>query len=127
MTPANKQSTMSIKPAAEQKFTLELTRQDLQDLWIACCDGRKHKRYLIETHNGWPAQSLARMRPHLWRLQELEKRLGQALLGCQCKDCGANPWWEVFSIVDGSVQPMLCARCATERANGKNSLDQITA
>jgi hypothetical protein len=114
---------MSINSAAEQKFTLELTRQELQDLWTACCDGRKHKRYIMETHSARPAQSLAKIRPHLWRLQALEKRLGQALLGCQCRDCGGNPWWEILTIADGLTEPMLCERCASERENGKNGLD----
>ena len=80
-----------MNPPAEQKFILELTRQELQDLWLACCEGRKHKRYRMETPTGWPVQNLAGMRSALWRLEELERRLRQVLLGRQCKDCGANP------------------------------------
>ena len=69
---------MSINPAPDQKFILELTRQELHDLWLACCDGRKHKRYRMETPNAWPVHNLAAMRSALRRLEELEKRLGQA-------------------------------------------------
>ncbi len=76
--------------APELIFIFDLTRQYLQDLWLACCEARKHKRYRMETPTGWPVQNLARMRSALWRLEELEKRLGQALLGRECKHCGAN-------------------------------------
>ena len=53
------------------------------------------------------------------RLEELEKRLGQALLGCQCKDCGANPYWDIFTLVDGPIQPRLCERCESDQSQGK--------
>ena len=72
---------MSINPAPDQKFILELTRQELHDLWLACCDGRKHKRYRMETPNAWPVHNLAAMRSALRRREELEKRLLQGLRG----------------------------------------------
>jgi hypothetical protein len=109
-----------MNPGTEQKFIVELTRQDLQDLWLACCEGRKHKRYRMETRTGWPVQNLAGMRSALRRLEELEKRLGQALLGRECKRCGANPCSDLFTEVNGPIQPMLCERCELEQAHGKN-------
>jgi hypothetical protein len=110
---------MSTNPIADQKFILELTRQDLHDLWLACCDGRKHRRHRMETPTAWPVHNLAGMRSALRRLEELEKRLGQALLGCQCKDCGANPYWDIFTLVDGPIQPRLCERCESDPSQGK--------
>ena len=59
---------------------------------------------------------IGRMRSALLRLQELEKRLGQALLGRQCKDCGANPCSDLFAEVNGPIEPMLCERCEVEQA-----------
>jgi hypothetical protein len=103
----------------EQRLILELTRQEIQDLWLACCDGRKHKRYRMETPNGWPLQNLVRVRSALLRLEELEKRLGQVLLGRDCKNCGANPCPDLFTEVNGPIQPMLCERCELEQAGAK--------
>ena len=113
------QAAVRMNPPSEQKFILELTRQDLQDLWFACCEGRKHKRYRMETPTGWPVHNLARMRSALWRLEELEKRLGQTLLGRQCKDCGANPCSDIFTEVNGPIHHMLCQRCELEQADPK--------
>jgi hypothetical protein len=105
----------------EQRLILELTRQELHDLWLACCDGRKHKRYRMETPNGWPVANLARVRSALLRLKELEKRLGHVLLGRDCKNCGANPCSDFFTEVDGPIQPMLCERCELELAAARKA------
>lgn len=104
----------------EQRLILELTRQEIQDLWLACCDGRKHKRYRMETPNGWPLQNLVRVRSALLRLEELEKRLGQVLLGRDCK-IAKTVDSELFTEVNGPIPPMLCESCALEQAEARKA------
>jgi hypothetical protein len=78
--------------------------------------------YRMETPTAWPVHNLAGMRSALRRLEELEKRLGQALLRCWCKDCGTNPYWDILALVDGPIQPRLCERCELEQSQGKESV-----
>ena len=110
---------MSTNPAVDQKFILERTRHDLHDLWLACYDGCNHRRYRTETPRPGRSTILPGCALRSRRLEELEKRLGQALLGCQCKDCGANPYRDIFTLVDGPIQPRLCGRCESDQSQGK--------